>query len=116
MYKNSITESIIIIFIAAAVAAAAVIYMRSDFMFDVLLSKRIMFNRLIVNLNPTRHLHLGVTVFPILLYPEFFFPQVFHLRTRQQLRLELFAYVPLFLFVDTRVSKSFRYGKSQYIP
>jgi len=49
-------------------------------------------------------------VFPVLLRPEFFSPQVFHLGTRQQLRLELFVYVPLLLFVGSRVSKSFRYG------
>jgi len=74
-----------------------------------------MLNRLIANLNPTRHLHLRVAVLLVLPYPEFFSPQVFHLGTRQQLRLELFVYVPLFLFVGTRVSKSFRYRKSQYI-
>lgn len=34
----------------------------------------------------------------------------FNLGTRQQLRLELFVYVPLLLFVGSRVSKSFRYG------
>lgn len=89
---------------------------REAILFNVLFDKRIMLNRLIANLNLTRHLHLGVAVSHVLLYPEFFSPQVFHLGTRQQLRLELFAYVPLFLFVGTRVSKSFRYGKSQYIP
>lgn len=48
--------------------------------------------------------------FPFYSVLNSFPPQVFHLGTRQQLRLELFVYVPLLLFVGSRVSKSFRYG------